>query len=122
MSDSRRTQVRLSEDLKLKLEEALKRDGVSPRKASEWLCARIRDLMASDEALVSVGVGEANMTFPIARNVTIDEETEVLLDKGLRILQGQDPRFVGATSAIVRAAIKRAATHQTSTPIARKQG
>ncbi|WP_146152108.1 hypothetical protein [Ahniella affigens] len=104
----------MSEELRDKLDESLKRDGVSPRKASEWLCAQIRDLLATDEALVTVGIGEANMTFPIARNLTIDEETEVLLDKGLRILQGQDPRFVGATSAIVRAAIKRAAARNSS--------
>lgn len=88
------------------LQEALKRDGVGERQTSRWLCRQIADLLAADPALKSVGQGEAMTAFPLRRNITIDPATDALIDGGLRVLFGQDPRFPGAASAIMRAAIK----------------
>ena len=88
------------------LKAALKRDGVGERHVSRWLCRQIADLLEKDPALISVGRGEAVTTFPLRRNITIDTETDAVLDQGLRVLLVQDPRFPGAASAIVRAAIK----------------
>lgn len=97
-----------NEQLRLMLEDALRRDGATAKGRSHWLCKAVQSLLSDDPGLVTVGVGEGVERFPLRDICTLDAETSILIEDASRRLLVIDPTR-GAQASILRAAIRHGA-------------
>jgi hypothetical protein len=101
-----RTTFELAADLHDAMEKAIIRDGYSRRKKSLWICEAISELKTRDPKLISVGLGEGNMTFDKVMGLSLTQVTLEQIGKLKATIRRLDPEAEGLNGQIIRAAIR----------------
>lgn len=105
MENKIKTTYRLSSDLKIRMNAAVK-DDYGVKKKSLWINEAISQLLDNDIGLSCVGLGEHYEVQDKSDVLLLDEKAYQALETAMTVIRRQDPLYEGVQSAVIRAAIR----------------